>query len=184
MKGKTHSDWHDRVNIRLARHIFSEPGPAVRIDVDADADVVQGCAEEVDAVPATQRFTSHAFLNGVDIRPGGIGWPGAANIFAAVTVIGKAFIGDALAGRTAVGTVVAEAAVVHVPAMQERARSQGGVPGERGQAAGGAVAIDQLEELLGELLRFCGDGGRAVGSGQRAVLCRGQGFFVTVGNTV
>ncbi len=105
-------------------------------------------------MPASEGFVSHAFLNSVDIRPERSRWSGAANVFAAVAQTGEAFIGDALVRRTAVGTVVAEATMRHVPAMQKRTRGQRIVPGEWRQSAGGAILVDQLKELLGELLRF------------------------------
>ena len=41
-------------------HIFGEPGPAVGSNIDANADLVQGGAEQVDPVPAGNRLLSHA----------------------------------------------------------------------------------------------------------------------------
>ena len=128
--------------MHLACHIFGEPWPSVSIDVDADANAVQGRAEKVDAVPASEGFASHAFLNGVHAVPGCRIWSGAANIFAAITQAGEAFIGDALVRRAAIWAIVAEATMRHVPAMQERARGQGIVPGERRQPADGAIMVD------------------------------------------
>lgn len=101
----------------LAYHIFGEPDPATRIDIDADADTMQGRAEQVDTVPASQRFVSHAFLNGVQTGPGGRIRSCAADIFSAVAQAGKTFIGDALVRGTPIGAGMAEATVRHVPAM-------------------------------------------------------------------
>ena len=67
---------------------------------------------------------------------------------------------------------MAKAAVLHVPAMQERARGQGRVPGERRQATGNTIGVNQLEKLLGELLRLRSRGRWPIGSGQPAVCCR------------
>src|SRR5579859_861883 len=94
------NDRHDGPGI-LARHILAEPGPAIGIDVDADTDAMQRRAEEVNAVPASQRFLFHALLHRIDIGPGRIGWPGEADVFAAVTGTREAFIRDTLAGRAA-----------------------------------------------------------------------------------
>ena len=138
----------------LTQHIFSEPDPSIGIDVDADAYAVQGCAEKVDAVPAAERFVRHAFLHQVDMRPGRSGWSGQADIFTAVAQSGEALIGDALVLCHAIGAGMAEAAMGHVPAMQQRAGGQGIVPGEGRQSAVGAVGVDQLKKLLSELLRF------------------------------
>ena len=128
-----------------------------------------GRAEQVNAMPAAERFVRHAFLHRRDSSPRR--WIGTreANIFATVGVAGKAFVGDTLVRRHAVRAVMAKAAVVHVPAMQQRAGGQGGVPSERRQPTGGAVRVDQLEELRGDLLRFAGDGRWPVGSRQTAI---------------
>src|SRR5258708_39647529 len=55
----------------LAYQIFGEPDRATGIDIDADADTMQGRAEQVDTVPTSQRLVSHAFLNGGHTCPGG-----------------------------------------------------------------------------------------------------------------
>ena len=138
----------------LGHHVFGEPDVAAGVNVDADADAVQGRAEQVNAMPATQRLVRHAFLNGVDTAPGRRIRTGHPDAFSAVAPTGEAFVGDALVWRHAVGTVMAEAAVRHVPAMQQRARGQRVVPGKGGQSAGGALAINQVEKLLSELLGF------------------------------
>src|SRR5689334_14804838 len=92
---------------QLTCHILGEPGPAIGINIDAYADAMQRRAEEVDAMPASQWFLFHALLYGVDIGPGRIGWSGEADIFATVARPREAFISDTLAGRAAIGTVVA-----------------------------------------------------------------------------
>ena len=137
-----------------AYHIFTEPDPSAGIDIDADADTMQGSAEKVDTVPSSERFVSHTLLHGIDPVPGGRIWPRSADTFSTVAQAGEAFIGDALIRRAAIRAGVAEAAVRHVPAMQKRTGGQDVVPGERREPTGGTFVIDQLEELLGELLRL------------------------------
>ena len=138
----------------------------------------------MDAVPAAERLVSHAFLNGVYAAPGCRIRSSQANILSAVAGAGKAFIGDALVLRHAIWAGMAEAAVIHIPAMEKRARGQGGVPGERRQATGGTILIDQLKELLGELLGFRGDRRRPIGSRQSSVLCRNQGRLIAINYAV
>ncbi len=138
----------------LAYHIFTEPDPSAGIDIDTNADTMQGRAEKVDTVPASQRLVSHTLLHGIDPVPGGRIGSCSADTFSAVAQTGEAFIGDALIRRATIRTGVAEAAVRHVPAMQKRTGGQDVVPGERREPAGGTFAIDQVEELLGELLRL------------------------------
>jgi len=145
---------------------------------------VQRRAEQVDTVPASERLARHAFLNGVDVVPGRIGWTCQADTFPAVAQASEAFVGDALVRRTPIGAGMAEAAVRHIPAMQQRARGQGIVPGKGRQATGGALVIDQLEELLGELPRLAGYRRRPIGSGQGPVLRRNQRCRVAVGDAV
>ena len=131
---------------QLANHIFGEPDRAAGIDIDADADTMQGRAEQVDTVPVFQRFVSHAFLNGIHTGPGGWIWSCLADILSAVAQTGKAFVGDALVLGTPIGAGMAEATVLHVPAMEQCAGGQCGVPGERRQTTGGTIMVDQLEE--------------------------------------
>src|SRR6266700_473481 len=100
-------------------HIFGEPGPAVGSNIDANADLVQGGAEQVDPVPAANRLVSHAFLNGVDASPGCRVGSRQADTFCAVPITGIAFISDALERRTAIRASMAKAAVIHVPAMEK-----------------------------------------------------------------
>lgn len=168
----------------LAYHIFTEPDPSAGIDIDADADTMQGRAEKVDTVPTPKRLVSHAFLNGGHTSPGGRIRSCLADIFSAVAQAGKAFIGNALPGCTPIRTGMAEATVHHVPAMQQCARGQGSVPGERRQATGGTIVVDQLEELLGELLRLSGDRRWPIGGCQCPVLWRNRGRLLAVRDAV
>src|SRR5438874_1176641 len=62
--------------------------------------------------------------------------------------------------------------------MEKCASSQGGVPGERRQTTGGPIMVDQLEELLGELLGFCGARSWPIGSRQGSVPGRNQGCVI------
>jgi hypothetical protein len=136
---------------------------------------MQGRAKKVDTVPASEGLVSHAFLNGRYASPGSRIRSCLTDIFSTVAQASKAFIGNALVRRTTIRTGVAEAAVRHVPAMQKCARGQGSVPGERRQTTSGTIAIDQLEELLGELLRFARYRRWPIGSCQCPVLWRNQG---------
>src|SRR5260370_10403543 len=81
---------------QLANHIFGEPDRAAGIDIDADADTMQGRAEQVDTVPASQRLVSLAFLNGKHTGPGSWIWSCPPDILSAVSQTSKAFVGDAL----------------------------------------------------------------------------------------
>ncbi len=101
----------------LADHIFSEPDPSASIDIDSDADTMQGSAEEVDTVPTSERLISHTLLHGIDPGPGGRIGASPADTFSAVAQAGETFIGDALIRRAAIRAGVAESAVRHVPAM-------------------------------------------------------------------
>jgi hypothetical protein len=117
--------------------------------------MMQGSAEKVDTVPASERLVSHTFLYGIDPGPGSRIGPCQADTFSTVAQARKAFIGDALIRRAAIRAGMTESAVRHVPAMQKRTGGQGAVPGEWRESTGGTFVIDQLEELLGELLRLC-----------------------------
>src|SRR6266851_8194010 len=112
---------------------------------------MQRGAGQVDVVPAPGRLVNHAFLYGVDIGPGRSGWPGQSDAFAAIAVAREAFVGDARALVQAVRAGMAEAAVIHIPAMQTRPAGQRGVPGKRVESARGAVTVHLVEELLGQL---------------------------------
>jgi len=140
---------------QLAYHIFTEPDPSAGIDIDADADTMQGRAEKVDTVPAAERLVSHTLLHGINPVPGGRIGPCSADTFSAVAQAREAIIGNALIRRAAIRASMAESAMRHVPAMQKRTGGQGAVPGEWRESTGGTFVIDQLEELLGELLRLC-----------------------------
>ena len=138
----------------LAYHILSEINPSTRIDIDADADTVQGRAEKVNTVPASQRLVCHAHLHRIHTSPGS--WIGScqADTFSAVAQTRKTFIGDTLVRRTPIRAIVTKSAVCHVPAMKKCTGCQSIVPGERRKSTGGTFLVDQLEELLGKLLRL------------------------------
>jgi hypothetical protein len=138
----------------LAYHILSEPGPSSGIDIDADPDIVQGCTEKVNTVPASKRLVRHALLHRIHTSPGGRIGSCQANTFSAVAQTGKSFIGDTLVRRATIGAIVAESAMRHVPAMQPSTGCQDVVPDERRKSTGGTFMIDQLEELLCKLLRL------------------------------
>ncbi len=134
-----------------AYHILGKPDPAIGGHVYADAEAVQGFAGQVNIVPAGWSLGHHAFLHGVDMRPGRVGWPGQADALAAVGIAGETFVGYARALIFAVGAGMAEAAVVHVPAMQERARGQGRVPRVRVESQGCPVLVDLIKKFLRQL---------------------------------
>src|SRR5258708_40076936 len=79
---------------RLAYHIFTEPDPSAGIDIDADADTMQGRAEKADTVPAAERLVSHTLLHRIHPVPGGRIAPRPADTFSAGPQTGAAFIGD------------------------------------------------------------------------------------------
>ena len=116
---------------------------------------MQGCAEKMDTVPASERLVGHTLLHGIHSCPGGWIRSCQADAFTAVAQTGKAFIGDTLIGSAAIWAGVAESAMRHIPAMQKRSGGQCVVPGERRKPTVSSFLIDQLEELLGELLRLC-----------------------------
>ena len=103
-------------------------------------------------MPTSKRLVCHAFLHRIYTGPGGRIRSCQSDTFAAVAQTCKSFIRDTLVRSAAIGAIVAEAAVCHIPAMQKSAGCQGAVPGERRKPTGGAFLIDQLEELLGKLL--------------------------------
>jgi|SRR5579872_5188049 len=141
-----------------SRHILSKPQPPIRSNINADAHLVQGGAEQMDAVPAAERLVRHAFMNRGDASPGS--WIGTrqTDILAAVAIAGKTFIGDTLVLRHTIGTGMAEAAVILVPTVQQCTRSQRSIPCERRQSTGRPIVVDQLEELRSDLLRLRRDG--------------------------
>src|SRR5258708_3551685 len=118
----------------LAYQIFGEPDRATGIDIDADADTMQGRAEQVDTVPTSQRLVSHAFLNGGHTCPGGRIRSCLADIFSAVAQASEAFIGNPPPSLTPLTTGLPKAPTHHFPTLQQCARGQGSVPGEGRQA--------------------------------------------------
>jgi hypothetical protein len=130
---------------RLADQVFGEPDPAIWVDVDADPGAMQGSAGQVDAVPAAGRLVNHAFLHRIDVGPGGSRWTGQPDAFAAIAIAREAFVSDAYALVKAIGAGMAEAAVMHVPAMQTRPVDQRLVPDERIEPARCPVAVHQIK---------------------------------------
>ena len=112
-------------------------------------------AGEMYAMPAGWWFVNHALLHLIDMCPGRVGRACQTDALAAVAER-EAFVGDAGTLTNAVRAGVAEAAVIHVPAMQARASRQLCVPRERIQPSRCAVLVNQIEELLGELRFFGG----------------------------
>src|SRR5260370_25152575 len=86
----------------LAYHIFTEPDPSAGIDIDADADTMQGRAEKVDTVPAAERLVSHTLLHRIHPVPGGRIAPCSADTFSAVTQAAAAHIRDAPLTRASI----------------------------------------------------------------------------------
>src|SRR5260370_4766846 len=80
----------------LAYHTFTERDPSAGIDIDADADTMQGRAEKVDTVPAAERLVSHILLHRIHPVPGGRIGSCSADTFSAVAQTGETFIDDAL----------------------------------------------------------------------------------------
>src|SRR5260370_8064720 len=80
----------------LAYHIFTEPDPSAGIDIDADADTMQGRAEKVDTVPAPERLVSHTLLHGINPVPGGRIGPCPADTFSPVPQTREPSLTDAL----------------------------------------------------------------------------------------
>ena len=134
-----------------AHQILSEPDPARRIDIDAHTDPVERSTGQVDAMPACWRLIDHTLLHEIDVLPLRWVWPRKANALAAVRIANEAFISDTLALCAPVGAGMAEATVIHVPAMQARSPCQRIVPGKWVKTSNGPVMIDQSKELLGEL---------------------------------
>ena len=77
-------------------------------------------AEKVDTVPAVRSFVDHTFLDSRYTAPGRWIGPRLPDILATIARTGEALISDPLAGLTAIGTGMAEAAIDHIPAMQKR----------------------------------------------------------------
>ena len=134
----------------LAYDVFGEPHPAVRVNVEANADAVQRRAGQVDVVPARRSLVYHAFLDSVDVVPGRRRWPGQPDALAAIRE-GETLVCDAGALIQSIGAGMAETAVVHVPAMQPRTTCQCGVPDKGVQAAHRPVVVDEVKQLLGQL---------------------------------
>src|SRR5947209_20106493 len=112
---------------------------------------MQRCAGQVNAMPACRRLINHTLLHRIDVAPGGIGWTRQPDALAAVRETRESLIRDARTLIFTGGTGMAEAAMLHIPAMQPRTRGQRVVPGERIQPAHRSIMIDQVEKLLRQL---------------------------------
>src|SRR5579884_3184839 len=110
-------------------------------------------AGEMNAMPAGWRFVNHALLHLINVRPGRVGRACQTDALAAVAE-SEAFVGNASTLANAIRAGVAEAAVIHIPAMQARTSRQLCIPGERIQPSRCTVLVNQIEELLGELCLF------------------------------
>jgi hypothetical protein len=105
----------------LANHVLCKPDVSIGINIDADANVVQRLAKEVDAMPARRRFVDHRLLDLSGSFPGCGEGTGVANVFATIRITGKPFCGDAITLLCPIRAGMAEAAMVHIPAMQASA---------------------------------------------------------------
>ncbi len=114
--------------LTLAYHIFGEPDPAPGVDEKPDPYTLERPAGQVDAMPAARRLVYHALLYSMYAAPRCRIGSGQANAFTAVGEIREALIGNARALISPIWTGVAEAAVIHVPAMQASSGGQGAIP--------------------------------------------------------
>jgi hypothetical protein len=138
-----------------AHHILGEPDPAPGIHKDSYADTVECGAGQVNEVPACWPLVHHTFLDALDTSPCRWIRSGKGDILATVCKAGEAFISDAGALIESIGASVAEAAVVHIPAVQSRASGKGRIPDKGVKATDCAVVIDQRKKLLSQLNLFC-----------------------------
>src|SRR5712692_2508666 len=127
----------------LTYQILGEPHPAMRVDVEADPDAMQCFARQMNVMPSRWSLIHHAFLYRVDIGPGGIGWSCQTNVFAAIGEACETLVSDALVLCPSIGTGVAEATMVHVPAVQARAASQRRVPDKYRESTHCPVMVHQ-----------------------------------------
>ncbi len=125
--------------------ILRKPDPTIWIDVDADTAAMQRGTGQMNIMPAGRPLVHHAFLHGVHVIPWRCGWPCQPDIFTAIRKARESLIGNAHALIFPIGAGVAEAAVIHVPAMQPRTSRQRNIPGERVESSDCAIMIDQCE---------------------------------------
>jgi hypothetical protein len=138
-----------------AHHILGEPDPAPGIHKDPYADTVERGAGQVNEVPACWSLVHHTFLDALDTSPCRRIGSSKADILAAVCKAGETFISDAGTLIESIGASVAEAAVIHIPAVQSRASGKGRIPDKGVKATDCAVVIDQRKKLLSQLNLFC-----------------------------
>jgi len=128
----------------LAYDILGKPYPAARIDVDANAYVMERRAGQVNAVPACWRLIYHALLYCVDTVPRSWIWAREANVLAAVCKL-KAFVGDANTLIYAIRASVAESTMNHIPTMQPCPGCERTVPDKWIETSDSTVMINQGE---------------------------------------
>lgn len=131
--------------------VFGKPDPAVGRDINADASAVKGSAGQMNAMPAIRGLVNHTLLDGIDIVPGRIGRPGQADALATIAIACKAFVSDAGALALAIGAGMAEATVVHIPAMEACASGQRFIPGIGIQSTISPVLVYLVKEFLRQL---------------------------------
>lgn len=133
----------------LADHVLCKPDVPIGINIDANADVVQRLAKEMDAMPACWRLIDHRLLDLSGSFPGSGEGTGIANVFAAICVASEPLCGNAVALLLAIGAGMAETAMIHIPAVQACASRERPVPLERIEAACRPIAVNLREQLLG-----------------------------------
>ena len=132
----------------LADHILRKPDISIWINVGANADAVQRLAEKMYAMPARRRLIDHRLLDLCCPFPGSGEGTGVADVFAAICIPGKSLCGDAITLLHPIRAGMAEAAMVHIPAMQACASRKRSVPLKRIEAAGCPIAVNLREQLL------------------------------------
>src|SRR5712692_6875742 len=115
----------------------------MRVDRDANSDAMQCFARQMNGMPSRWSLIHHAFLYCVDSGPGEIRWSCQTNVFAAIGEACETLVSDALVLCPSIGTGVAEATMVHVPAVQARAASQRRVPAKYRESTHCSVKVHQ-----------------------------------------
>lgn len=135
----------------LTDQVFGKPDPAIGSDIDADASAVKGSTGQMNAVPAIGWLVNHTLLDGIDIVPRRIGRPGQADALTTIAIAREAFVANAGALTLAIGASVAEAAVVHIPAMEACTSGQGCIPGIGVESAISPILVYLVKEFLRQL---------------------------------
>lgn len=129
----------------LTHQILGEPHPAMRINVEANSDAMQGFARQMNEMRSRRSLIHHAFLYSIDIGPGRVGRPCQPDVF---TPIGKAcetLIRDTDGRVYTIWTGVAEATMKHIPAVQASAACQGRIPYKRVETTYRPVVVHQAK---------------------------------------